>query len=179
MPSWWEQYVYGGAPDSVDQAAQQAAAQGIAGGGQQQAAMGVVQLQHISDQKQQAFGRYNYIIRQNAFGNPEYIAQSPARPAPRPQEYARARDYMGALQDLATSWLNEGMEFSEVVVPKATYIKLLARMTIMRRSRPVIENEPPRMEVLTIATASGMVKFVCEDDRPMKFNLDKYMETVE
>jgi hypothetical protein len=163
-----------------NQADQQAGAQGIAGGGQQ-AAIGATQLQHIADQNQQAFGRYNYIIRQDVFGNPEYIAQAPARPAPRPQEYARARDYMGALQDIAASWMNEGMEFSEILVPKATYIKLLERSHRMRRfepGRPVRENEPPRMEVLTIATAMGMVRFVCEENKS-KYNLDKYMETVD
>lgn len=123
---------------------------------------------------------YNYVIRNDGdFGFQDYgaIQQAPVFRAARP----RQDGHMEAIENLARSFLMEGMEFSEIVVSRNTFNRLQMHMNIGAHLRfnPINQNiEVGQARELSIATSMGMVRFVCED-KPKGFDLSKYMETVE
>lgn len=157
------------------------------GGGQAEVAMG--QAGVGMQQQNQAFGgivingqdlvmnHHQLVIRQGMNGLPEYQAM-PQRPAPRAQYVPAAFE---AVQDMSAYWLRDGLDFTEIVVPKRTFMRLRDHLGGMRGYQMDVAagRVAPAIDVLTINTAMGPVKITCEDDRKMSFNLDKYMETVE
>lgn len=115
-------------------------------------------------------GHYNYVVA-NPFENMgiQYRAAAPRQ---------RHVDAVEAVQNLASSFLMEGLEFTEIVVSRVTMDRLRGRvaqpMMFVGMDGQVNYQIP---NDLIINTAMGPIKFICVDDKP-KFDLSKYMETV-
>lgn len=143
--------------------------------GQAQGQAAALVGQHAVLQQQNAVN-YNYVVP-----NPEWginIQQPPVRaeqqmPVGFFQVQQRRMDWKEALDQLSRSFVEEGLEFVEIVVPKETMIRLHTRFYDGLRN-PVYQEASE----LRYATHMGMVKFVLESSQP-KFDLEKYMETLD
>lgn len=79
----------------------------------------------------------------------------------------RWADPVDSVIDLASNWGQSGLRFSEIVVPQATFLFMCHRLSV---------TDIP--DFLNVHTATGPIKITCEDTKP-RFDLRKYMETVE
>jgi hypothetical protein len=151
--------------------------------GQAQAAIGQGQNQQaianqIGQAGQQANGalqagdvnwRHQMVIQQGIGGAVEYIPMVADVQRGAPQ---RRRDVGESIQAMANDWIMQGMEFVEIVVPDNVYRKLTAQLANPFHAADDFSKQ------LRIATSIGWVSIIPESNR-QKFNLDKYMETVE
>lgn len=110
---------------------------------------------------------YNYIIQD--YGQ-HLIDYRPIAPPPRQEA-----GIFTSVNDMSCAWLTTGFRFEKIVVSKAILekIKNTVEFANMLRYSP----RPPSSR-LSIYTAMGPVEFMCEDEVG-KFDLTKYMETVE
>lgn len=140
--------------------------QGAAGGGQAQNAAMQVQAQMGNGggmRAAQYINEMDRVFRVEPFGH--YVPPIRFRPP----------DPFDAIQNLASNWLVEGLEFKEIIVSQHTMNQLYNRVQINRPNQAFDREVPTE---LSINTSMGVVKFICEDSKP-KFDLTKYMETVD
>ncbi len=87
----------------------------------------------------------------------------------------RSPDVLEELHTFAKAFSSNGLEFTEIVVPKQTYAKLKIYMdNMIRYNYP--DHVPGRQDIV-FNTSMGSVKFVCEGEQKIDFS--KYMEDIE